>query len=95
MNKKSRSCRCLRRKELKTTIKISESEADNAKDHKRIVSLKVRETNFEATNLSEEERKDTEVKSASPKSIIGNRKNTAPRYDGTSYREKTMRELCK
>ena len=49
-------------------MKTNESKTDKAKHHEEIVSLKIRETNFKATNLSEEE-KHIELKSATFKSI--------------------------
>ena len=55
------------------------------KDHEKIVSLKIRETNLKAIKLSEDQWKHTEVKPSTLKTIIGNRKNTAPGHDGISY----------
>ena len=55
---------------LKSTMKINESKADNGKDHKKIVSIKTRETNFKSPMLSEEERKYIEIKTATLKSIL-------------------------
>ena len=69
---------------LKTAMKTDESKTDKAKQHEQIVSLKIRGTNFKATNLCEEGRKHTVVKPATLKSIIRNRKNTAPGPDGTN-----------
>ena len=51
-----------------------------------MVSLKIRE--FTATNLSEKEQKHTELKPATLKGLLRNRKNTAPRHDGMSYQMK-------
>ena len=42
---------------LKTTMKPDESKTDKALHDEEIFSLKIRETNFKATNLSEEETK--------------------------------------
>ena len=72
-------------KKLKTTLKTNESKTDKGKDHEKIVSQKIRETNFKAIKLSEDEKKNTEVKPATLKNILGNRKNTAPGHDGISY----------
>ena len=45
---------------LKTTMKTNESKTHKGKDHEKIVSLKIRETNFKAIKLSEDEWKHTE-----------------------------------
>ena len=58
-------------------MKSIESETDNTEHHDENVSLKIRETNFKAINLIEEERKRTEVKPANLKFISRNRINTA------------------
>ena len=55
-------------------MKTKELKTDKAKHLEEKVSLKIRETNFKATNLSEEERKHTEVKPATLESILRNRK---------------------
>ena len=47
---------------LMPTMKTNESKTHKGKDHEKIVSQKIRETNFKAINLSEDERKHTEVK---------------------------------
>ena len=70
---------------LKTTMKTNESKTHKGKDHEKIVSLEIRETNFKAIKLSEDEWKHTEVKPSTLKTILGNRKNTAPGHDGISY----------
>ena len=72
-------------KKLKTTMKTNESKTDKRKDHEKIVSQKIRKTNFMAIKLCEDERKHTELKPATFKNILGNRKNTAPGHDGISY----------
>ena len=70
---------------LKTTKKTNESKTHKEKDHEKIVSLKMRETNFKAIKLSEDEWKHAEVKPSTLKTILGNRKNTSPGRDGISY----------
>ena len=70
---------------LKTTMKTNESKTHKGNDHEKIVSLKIRETNFKAVKLSEDEWKQTEVKTSTLKNILGNCKNTAPGYDGINY----------
>ena len=70
---------------LKTTMKTNEPKTHNGKDHEKFVSLKIRETKFKAIKLGEDEWKHTEVKPSTLKSILGNRKNTAPGHDGISY----------
>ena len=66
-------------------MKTNESKTYKGKDHEKIVSLKIRETNFKAIKLSEDEWKHTEVKPSTLKTILGNCKNTAPGHDGISY----------
>ena len=70
---------------LKTTMKTNESKTLKGKDHEKFVSLKIRETNFKAIKLSEDEWKHTEVKPSTLKNILGNCKITAPGHDGISY----------
>ena len=70
---------------LRSTMNTIEPKTEKAKHHEEIVSLNIKETNFKASNLSEEERKPTEVKPATLKSILRNRKNTATGPDGTKY----------
>ena len=70
---------------LKTAMKTNESKTHKGKDHGKTVSLKIRETNFKTIKLNEDERKHTEVKHATLKNVLGNRKNTAPGHDGISY----------
>ena len=72
---------------LKTTMKTNESKSHKGKDHEKIVSLKIRETKFRAIKLSEAEWKHTEVKPSTLKTILENRKNTAPGHDGISYQK--------
>ena len=70
-------------KNLKVTINTNESKTDQAGD-KKIVSQKTRETNFKAT-MPIEDRKHTELKPATLKSTLRDRKKTAPGHDGLSY----------
>ena len=70
---------------LKTIMKTNESKTHKGKDHGKTVSLKIRETNFKTIKLNEDKRKHTEVKHATLKNILGNRKNTAPGHDAISY----------
>ena len=70
---------------LKTTKKTNESKTYKAKRHEEIVSLQIRESNFKTTNLCEEERKHTEVKPATLKSILRSRKNIAPGPEGINF----------
>ena len=78
---------------LKATMQINESKTDKTKDHVEVVSMKIEETDFNTTNLSEEERKHTAVKTATLKSILSNRKNTASGPDGMSYQMKKQLPL--
>ena len=66
-------------------MKTSESKTHKKKDHEKIVSLEIRETNVKAIKLSEDEWKHTEVKPSTLKNVLGNCKNTAPGVDGISY----------
>ena len=69
-------------------MKTNESKTDKGKDYEKIVSLKIRKTYFKATKLSEVDRKHTEVKAATYKSILRNRRNTLPGHDEISYQMK-------
>ena len=75
-------------KNIKTTMKANESKTDKATDHEKIVSLNVREINFKSTNLSKEERKPTDVKPETLKSLLKDQKNTASRHDRKNYQIK-------
>ena len=66
-------------------MKINESKTDNGRDQEKVVSMKISETNFKAPKLSDEERKHTEIKPRILRSVLGNRKNTAPGHDGIMY----------
>ena len=55
---------------LKTTMKTNESKTHKGKNHKKIVSLKIRETIFKAIKLSEDEWKHREVKPSTTKNYI-------------------------
>ena len=66
-------------------MKTNQSKTHKGKDHEKFVSLKIRETNFKAIKLSEDEWKHTEVKPSTLKNVLGNCKDTAPGHDGISY----------
>ena len=70
---------------MKITMKTNESKTDNGKDHENFFSQKIKETNFKAIKLRDDERKHTEVKPTTPKSILGNFKKLHRGHDGISY----------